>query len=100
MRRLFRPWATDGDKLTLAQQVRQKMSRLQTREAGRKRCLRSHAPAGADHAHARCRAKLRYLLADAARADNASGLVPDNYRIVSLMIEPVPPLVSITQMKA
>src|SRR4030095_9898522 len=99
MRSLFRPRAANGHELALAKQVMQQMGGAQSREAGRKRRCRSHVPARADHAHTRCRTELCHLLANAACADNAGGLIPDDYRIVSLMIEKVASLVPIAQVQ-
>ena len=99
MRGLFRPRATNGYELALAEQIMQQVGRFQSREAGRKRRPRSHMPACADHAHARCRTELCHFLANAAGADNTDGLVPDDYGIVSLMIEKMAPLVPIAQVQ-
>ena len=77
----------------------QKVGSFQSREAWRKRRPRSNMPTCADHAHARCRTELRHFLANATGADNTDGLVPDDYGIVSLMIEKMAPLVSIAQVQ-
>ena len=72
---------------------------FESRKARWERRAWSNVPARADHAHPRRRAELGNFLANAAGADNADFLVADNYGIVSLVIEPVPPLVPVTQVK-
>src|SRR5512147_633938 len=100
MRSFLRPWATNRYELALAEQVMQKVRGFQSCEAGRKRCPRGHVPARADHAHAcRCTEPCR-LLTNATRADNAGGLIPQDYGIVSFMIETVTPLVPVAQVEA
>ena len=61
--------------------------------------LRIGKAARADDAHpSRC-AELCHFPADAARADNACGLVPEHNGIVSLMLEPMASLVPVAPMK-
>src|SRR5574342_882492 len=100
MRSLLRPRATNGYELAVREQVMQTVRGFQSCEAGRKLCPRSHVPARADHAHTRRCAELCHLLTNATRADNAGRLIPEDYGIVSFMIETVAPLVPIAQVKA
>jgi hypothetical protein len=77
----------------------QDVGRFQALKSFGQHCSRSNVPARADHAHPRRRTKLSDFLANAACTDNANSLVPNNYRIVTVMIEAVPPLVAVTQVK-
>ena len=64
-----------------------------------KRSRRCNFPPRADHAHPGRGTKFSHFLADTAGANNANCLVSNDYWIVAVMIELVPPLIAVAQMK-
>src|SRR5918996_6180158 len=95
----FRPRATNGDEVALAEEIMQKIGGFDSDEAGRKRCRGRDLSARADHAQACRRAELCHLLANAAGPDNADRFIADYYGIVSLMIETAALFFSVAQVK-